>query len=158
MIHQHCLWNMVATVNHWPFFLVMANNSINESSSLQNKAGQSTLQIFSNIQVQSNTKYWIPFGCLVYVLGAALHSGRGIHNKWEYHSKVVIYLGRSPNHGRNVALVLDCTTGLVSPQFLVTFYPIFYTIKKDEFDTHWQTNDGFLIDEKTKKSKKQSIY
>ena len=66
-------------------------------------------------------------------------------------------MGRSPNHGRNLDLVLDRTTGLVSLQLHVTFDPIFYTAKQDEFNTHWQTKYGFLIDGKINKSKKNQF-
>ena len=109
----------------------MANYDINKAPSLQKKYGHYPLQIFSNTEVQPNSKHWIPFGFPVYVLDALLQSGKIINNKWEYFSKIIIYLGRSPNHGQNVALVLDCITGLVSTQFHVIFDPIFYTIKKD---------------------------
>ena len=129
----------------------MANDAINESQSLQKKDGHSPFKIFSNTEVQPNTKHWIPFGCPVYMLDSALQSGRGIHKKWEYCSKFGIYLGRFPNHGRNVALMLDRTTGLVSPQYHLTFDPRFYTVKKDEFYTHWKNKAGFLIDERKKR-------
>ena len=122
----------------------MANDAINEAQSLQKKDGHSPLKIFSNTEVQPNTKHWIPFVCPVYVLDAALQSGRAIHNKWEYCSKVVIYLGRTPNNRLNMALVLYCTTGLVSPQFHATFDPRFYTVKQDKFDTHWKTKSTLI--------------
>ena len=155
MIHQHQQWKMTETVNLWPFPPRMANDAIYEAPSLQKKDGNYPLQIFSNTDAQPNIKHWIPFGCPVYVLDAAIHSGRGIHNKWEYRSKFGIYLGRFPNHGQNLTLVLNHTTGLVSPKFHVKFYPKFYTIKQDRFDTHWQTKAGFFIDDKTKNSKKK---
>ena len=82
MIRQHRQWKMAETVNPWPFSLKMANDAINESPSLQNKDVHSPLQIFSNIEVQPNTKHWIPFGCPVYVLDDSLQSGIGVHNKW----------------------------------------------------------------------------
>ena len=141
---------MEATSNLWPFDLIMANDAINEAQILQNKDGHSPLQIFSNKEVQPNTKNCIQLGCTVYVLESEIYNGRGIHKKWEYHSKVGIYLGQSPNHGRYVDLMLDFTTGLVSPQFNVTFDPIFYTVNQDEFDTHWKTKALLLIDEKKK--------
>ena len=83
MIHQHRQCNMAVTVNLWPFALIMSIDAINEAPSLKNKDGKSPLQIFSNTDVQTNTKHWIPFGCPLCVLDAALHSGRVIHNKWE---------------------------------------------------------------------------
>ena len=95
--------------------------------------------------VQKNTKHWIPFGRPSYVIEAPLQSGRGIYKKWEYISKLGIYLGQPPNHVRNMALLLDRTTEFVSPQFYVTFYPRFRTMKQDKFDIQWQYKAGFLI-------------
>ena len=69
-------------------------------------------------------------------------------------------MGRSPNHGRNVSLILDRQTGLVSPQFHVAFDPSFRTVKQDQFDSLWQVKAGLVTNErndvpkKAKKSKK----
>ena len=82
MIHQHRRWKMVATVKLWKSPLIMANDTINESQSLQKKDGHSPFKIFSNTEVQPKTKHCITFGCPVYVLVTALQSGRGIHKKW----------------------------------------------------------------------------
>ncbi|CAJ1959006.1 unnamed protein product [Cylindrotheca closterium] len=155
LIHQHRRWSMAGTVHLWPYALRMANDAINESPNLKDKQGRSPLQLFSNSQVQLNEKHWVPFGCPVYVLNTALQSGKGIHNKWEYRSKVGIYLGRSPNHGRNIALVLDRTTGLVSPQFHVIFDRRFQTVKEDKFDTQWQRKAGLVQHDKPDNSKRK---
>ena len=121
----------------------MANDAIHESPNLRDKEGRSPHQIFSNSTINTHAKHWIPFGCPVYVLGSELQKGQ-IFNKWEYSSKVGIYLGRSPNHGRNIALVLDRITGLVSPQFHVRFDKSFQTVKQDKFDTYWQLKSGLI--------------
>ena len=144
LIHQHRRWNMGGTIYLWPYALRMANDAINEAPNLKDKMGRSPLQIFSNTEVETNQKHWIPFGCPAYVLNSALQTGRGIHHKWEYRSKVGIYLGRSPNHGQNAALIMDRTTGLVSPQFHVKFDPGFSTFKQDRFDTQGQQRVGLI--------------
>jgi hypothetical protein len=41
--------------------------------------------------------------------------------KWEPHARMGIYVGRSPAHASNVALILDPRTGHVSPQFHAVF-------------------------------------
>mmetsp|Transcript_23796 Transcript_23796/g.36148 ORF Transcript_23796/g.36148 Transcript_23796/m.36148 type:complete len:153 (-) Transcript_23796:990-1448(-) len=53
-------------------------------------------------------------------------------------------LGRSPQHARNVALVLSLTTGLVSPQFHIKFDPSFHTVKQENFTSSWQLQAGFV--------------
>jgi hypothetical protein len=73
-----------------------------------------------------------------------LQSGTGIFHKWKQQSRVGIYIGRSPQHARSVALILDWRTGLVSPQFHIKFDPSFQTVKSDEFDFLWQLKTGFV--------------
>ena len=51
-------------------------------------------------------------------------------NKWNDRAQVGIYLGCSPHHARNVALILNVHTGLVSPQFPVEFNKRFETVNQ----------------------------
>ena len=74
----------------------MANYDINKAPSLQKKYGHYPLQIFSNTEVQPNSKHWIPFGFPVYVLDALLQSGKIINNKWEYFFKNYNIFGPIP--------------------------------------------------------------
>ena len=143
LIHQNKRWSMPGTVHLWPYALRMANDAINETPNLKDKIGRSPLQLFSKTKIQLHEKHWIPFGCPTFVLNSKLQSGN-IYNKWEPRARVGIYLGRSPNHGRNIALVLDRVTGLVSPQFHVKFDKGFQTVKQDRFDTLWQMKAGLL--------------
>jgi hypothetical protein len=48
--------------------------------------------------------------------------------KWDPRAWLGIYLGRSPTHAGNVALVLNPKTGLVSPQYHVVFDDEFTTV------------------------------
>ncbi len=80
-----------------------------------------------------------PFGCPVYVLDAALHSGKG-KPKWSEWSRLGVYLGYSPEHASSVALVLNLKTGHVSPQFHIVFDDKFNCMKEDaNFASSWQT-------------------
>ena len=45
-----------------------------------------------------------------------------------FHGRVGIYLGRSPSHASDVALVLNLKTAIVSSQFHVVFYDNFTTV------------------------------
>ena len=49
-----------------------------------------------------------------------------------------------PAHGRNVALVLDPITGLVSPQFHVTFDTNFDTTLQIKVVPQWMIRAGFV--------------
>ena len=84
-----------------------------------------------------NKKHWRPFGCPVFVLEEQLQSGRP-YQKWRQRARVSIYLGQSPIHNRNVALVLHRNMGHVSPLFHVKFDPSFHTVKQDKLECTWQ--------------------
>jgi hypothetical protein len=159
LIHANKRWPQCITANLWPYALRMANLTYNHSSSMQNEHKYAPIQVFSSkTKVEVNLKHFHPFGCPVYVLASALQMSTPYH-KWKERSKIGIYLGQSPLHGKNVALVLDRTTGLVSPQFHVLFDDQFDTTKQEPALTSaWQDKAGFLLkpekvdSSKTKKS------
>ena len=68
------------------------------------------------------------FGCPVFHLDSANQSGGIGTPKWEPRSHTGIYVGHSPCHAGSVALVLNLTTGLVSPQYHVIFDDKFVTV------------------------------
>jgi transposase InsO family protein len=143
LIHASKRWPNSVTANLWPYALRMANEALNETPSMQDKTRRTAQQIYSGVTIQPNPKHWKPFGCPVYVLDDALQTGNIFH-KWKQRSKVGIYLGQSPQHARNVALVLDRQTGYVSPQFHVAFDPSFHTVKDNKDDSLWQVKAGFV--------------
>ena len=136
LIHMDRRWKMPGIVNLWPYALRCANEAINEAPNLKDPKGRSPLQLFAGTEVNTNPKHWMPFGCPVYPLDESLQQAdKRIHHKWQYRSRVGIYLGHSPLHSHNVALVLDRTTGLVSPQLDVAFDPGFHTVLHDKYKT-----------------------
>ena len=95
--------------------------------------------------VHVNSKHYHPFGCPAFVLENELQGNKPFH-KWKERAKVGIYLGKSPQHGRNVALILDRTTGLVSPQFHVQFDSSFSVTQQDRFNSQWQIKAGLAAE------------
>ena len=84
---------------------------------------------FSGVAAQTlRLRDFHTFGCPVYVLDSRLQSSTMGVPKWEPRARLGIYLGRSPSHAANVALVLNPKTGLVSPQFHVVFDDDFSTV------------------------------
>ena len=55
-----------------------------------------------------------------------------------------IYLGRSPLYAINMDLLIDQVTGHVSPQFRVSFDPVFHTVRQDDFDPLWAVKSGSM--------------
>ena len=123
----------------------MANDAIDHAPNLKDKEKREPINIFLQTEgVNINSKHWKPFGCPVYVLDNALQQKHPFH-KWKDRAKVGLYLGKSPHHARNVALVLNLETGLVSPQFHLKFDTRFHTVKQENFDSKWQTKAGFIL-------------
>ena len=121
----------------------MANDSLNDTPNMQDSGRRMSAQLFSSTIVQHNTKHQKTFGCPTYVLDGKLQSGNIFH-KWNSRSKVGIYLGKSLQHSRNVALVLDRFTGLVSPQFHIVHDNKFETLKQEKYESRWQVRAGFV--------------
>jgi hypothetical protein len=81
------------------------------------------------------------FGCPIYVLDPALQDRTKIP-KWNSRARLGLFLGFSEWHSSQVPLVLNVTTGKISPQYHVIFDDKFETVhsfSKDESVEHqWQ--------------------
>ncbi|GAX15565.1 hypothetical protein FisN_3Hu032 [Fistulifera solaris] len=143
-------WPEAVTTHLWPYAIKMANDSINATPWLKHPGHQSPEQVFSGTVVNENPTHWHHFGCPAYVLDDALQQGkrRPKGGKWMERSRIGLYLGRSPQHSRNVALVLNLQTGRVSPQFHVTLDSLFTTVKNSTKQERpvslWQEQAGFV--------------
>ena len=152
LIHANSRWADSVTINLWPYAIRMANEAINNTPSFQDDLKRTPIEIFANTKVSANPKHWKPFGCPAYVLESALQSNKPFHT-WQQQSKVGVYIGKSPQHGRNVALVLDRETGLASPQFHVAFDPTFDTVKDIKTKSRWQIKAGFVAQKQSEPPK-----
>ena len=122
---------------------------------LQDATKQTPYQLFTSMTEMINKKHWRPFGCPVFVLEEQLQSGHPFQ-KWRQQARVGIYLGQSPIHNRNVALVLHRNMGHVSPQFHVKFDPGFHTMQQDKLDCTWQQATCFIPSSPEKQQAKQT--
>ncbi|GFH52929.1 hypothetical protein CTEN210_09405 [Chaetoceros tenuissimus] len=143
LIHANNRWKKCITANLWPYAVREANNAINHTPNMKDNDKRSPYQIFTDTKVNVNPKHFKPFGCPVYILENELQQNKPYH-KWKQRSKVGIYLGKSEQHGRNVSLVLNRTTGLVSPAFHVKHDSSFHSVKQDHFDSLWQIKAGLV--------------
>ena len=113
---------------------------------MKDSAQLSPEQAFTKVKVNHTFENSVPFGCPVYVLAQPIQDG-GHQHKWKEISRIGIYLGRSPDHARNVALLLDQTTGFVSLQYHVQFDRAFDTVQEKSrgtLDLNWQVKAGFV--------------
>ena len=157
LIHANKLWPEAISANLWPYALRMANDYINETPNMQDTSRRSSLQLFSNSNIQSNMKHAKTFGCPCYVLDNTLQSG-SIFHKWNQRARVGIYIGRSPQHAKNVSLVLDRNSGLVSPQFHVEHDNEFDTVKQEKYECKWQLKAGFISIKHDRNPNKEANY
>ena len=149
LIHATKRWPGVVTIHLWPYAIRMAKQAYNNTPLIFHVDIQSPNKIFDKSAVGINQKHWKPFGCPTYELKTELQGTTGIHPKWDARTRAGIYLGQSPIHNRNVALVLN--TGYVSPQFHVKFDETFRTFQHEKWNVTWLTSTGF-----TKQSNRES--
>ena len=88
------------------------------------------VEVFSRSKLRLDRRQQLVWGCPCYVLEPRLQSG-GTIPKWSPRSRRAVYIGRSACHATNVALVLNCKTGNISPQFHVIFDDTFSTATID---------------------------
>jgi hypothetical protein len=89
-------------------------------------------------------KHFHAFGCHVYVLTERTQQG-GKGLKWEERARISLHLVTSPIHSRNISLVLNLRTGLVSPQFHVKYDDLFETVSpSSKLEILWQQRTGFV--------------
>ena len=139
LLHAKRKWPSVISTVLWPFALqsiVERHNRLHLDVD-----GKSPLEKFSGIKDDIVLSDFHTWGCPVYILDAPNQSGSIGTPKWEPRSHTGIYLGRSPCHAGSVALVLNISTGLISPQFHVVFDDEFTTVpylQSDEAPSNWE--------------------
>ena len=111
------------TTNLWPYAFRLGNQAYKNTPLLGNSQGKTLKQLFTSTEVQEKPKHWKPFGCPTSVLTPALRYPQRIHHNRKHRAELGIYLGTPPVQHRNVALILNPDTGLVSPQLNVRFDP-----------------------------------
>ena len=114
--HAVFRWPSMLLLNLWPY--AVRNAADIRNSLPTDSSGLSPLERYSTSSVGANFNNFHPLFCPVYQLNSTLASGKKIRH-WEPRSQLGINLGRSPRHARNVNLILNPSTGLVSPQFHV---------------------------------------
>jgi hypothetical protein len=145
LIHANRRWPDAISAHLWPYAIRMANELFNNSPTITGDNHQTPIERFSRSTVMPNIKQILPFGCPAYVLNNALQARQKI-GKWEERARIGVHLGLSPNHARTVGLILNLSTGLVSPQFHVKYDPTFQTVMNPDEPipkSQWQHLCGF---------------
>jgi hypothetical protein len=140
LLHGMRMWPKMITTMFWPFAMKAFAERMN------------SLHMDSSGETPESKMYGVPsegipvknfhtLFCPVYVLDARLQSAGGAGPpKWDPRARIGVYLGHSPMHAGNVALVFNPKTGHVSPQYHVTFDDEFTTVpymERGEVPPNW---------------------
>jgi hypothetical protein len=126
LLHGQARWPEAVTVNLWPYAL---RSAVDVRNTLPDKPdGSCPLSRFARSEVQARLKDKHPPFCPVYILQTQLQN-RQAYPKWEARARLGMNLGPSPKHARNVNLVMNLDTGLVSPQFHVQYDDFFESVR-----------------------------
>ena len=109
LLHAMFHWSAVVTAEFWPFPLRMVVETHNNSP-LPN--GLCPIKLFAQVKRRPCIKDYHTFGCLTYALDERPCNGSRVP-KWDPRARRDIYLGMSPEHVSNVALIYNPETGFV---------------------------------------------
>ena len=127
LLHARRKWPKVIKASLWPYALSADTKRDNELS--LNELGKSPLEIFADTEAEIHCEDFHTWGCPVFILAEENQSGLTGTPKWEPRARAGVYLGHSPTHAGNVALVLNLKTGHVSPQYHMVFDDDFTTVE-----------------------------
>ena len=151
LLHAKMRWPDAVELALQPYALQYAVHIHNTAPVVD---GKSRLEIFSRSEVGSSMKHHNTFGCPVFALQNALVAGSKLPKR-SPRARLDLNLGPSPNHAWNVNLILNLSTGLVSPQFHCRFDDFVETTRYSATDVvmsaQWyflavlKRNDGSMI-------------
>ena len=113
LLHAKRMWPKVIKPRLLPYAVLFTAKRHNELA--LDKNGDAPLKKFSGIKQELMCSDWHTWGCPIFVLAAENQSGLTGTPKWEPRARMGVYLGHSPAHAGNAALVLNLITGHISP-------------------------------------------
>ena len=126
MIDAAIQWPDQADLSLWPMAMDHAVWMWNHLP--KENVGLSPLELATNvISDRTELKRLHVWGCPGFVLKPQLQDGKKIP-KWTDRGIRGQFLGYSPHHSSNVAMMLNLTSGNISPQFHIVFDDLFETV------------------------------
>ena len=135
MLHCRRMWPNMLDEMFWKFAIKAVAERLN---SLQvDLTGKTSESIMHGVEIEDIlVKSYHTLFCPTYFLDARLQSSGGTGPpKCEPRSRIGVYMGHSPFHAGNVALLWNPTTIRVSPQYHVVFDDNFTTVPYMEAST-----------------------
>ena len=120
MMHQLIHWPEAFDAALWPFAM---NHAVHLWNSMpRERNGLAPYEIFTGVKLPSysvllQARVW---ECPTYVLDPRLQDGHKLP-KWTKRAQLGVYVGSSSSHSETVGLILNMTTGSVSPQYHVVY-------------------------------------
>ena len=143
LIEAMSKWPQAVSPSLWPYAIRTAQHHMNNTPSMGLQDRKTPYEAVAQTPGERHTADAAPFGCPVYptVNEVALSQP---YNKWHTRSKRGIHLGPSPLHSRRTILVLDPSTGLVSPQFNAKPDRTFTSVTPGKGHTQWKYLAGLM--------------
>ena len=143
LLHAKAKWPAAVDLALWPYALRYAVHVHNMAPVRENN--ESCMTKFTGVRVEMKMRHMHTLFCPVFALQNELASGNKIP-KWSPRARLGMNLGQSPTHARNVYLVLNLETGLVSPQLHLKFDDFFETVQDTDeaMATTWKHAAGFV--------------
>ena len=129
MLHAKLRWPKAVSPKLWPMVLKHAVHLVNHIPGKNNVCPMDL--ILGSTVPREHLRNLHVWGAPAYVLDPKLQDGKKIP-KWEPRSRQGMHLGWSPLHASNVPLILNLTTGHISPQFHVVFDDWFSTVSTED--------------------------
>ena len=149
LLHASLRWKSGIDSSLWPMAVDYATYIHNH---LPNDHGIAPADLFTGTQIpRHKLKDIHVWGCPVYVLDPTLQQGKKLP-RWEPRARQGIFLGFSAHHSSDVPLVLNISTGHISPQYHVVFDDSFSTVnshaKEEDPPSFWNeiSLDSHLYD------------
>ena len=140
MLHAGVRWPDLVDASLWPLAMDYASYIYNHTPNME--SGQAPIDIFTRTIVpRQRLKDLHVWGCPTYVLEPKLQDGKKIP-RWKPRSRRGVFLGLANKYASSIPLVLNPSTGHISPQFHVVFDDLFTTVvsqpDSDEPPSHWE--------------------
>ena len=131
LLHASTHWKNGIDSSLWPMAVDYATYLHNH---IPNQHGIAPVDLFFGSQVPKHKLRDLHvWGCPVYVLDPTLQQGKKLP-RWEPRSRRGLFVGFSPHHSSNVPLILNLSTGSISPQFHVVFDDQFSSVESMVID------------------------
>ena len=131
MLHAKLRWPKAVTAKLWPMVLKHTQHLVNHIPGTNNVCPLDL--VLGTTVPREHLRNLHVWGAPAYVLHPKLQDGGKIP-KWDPRSRQGLHLGWSPLHASTVPLILNLTTGHVSPQFHVIFDDWFSTVSTEDKD------------------------